>query len=237
MTNKFIGVCSCHDLYRSDKQPMSENEISGLGPSSFPPSVFGLGCRIARFGYLLLIWSLVSVLLSPAAVLLGCSSGQGLNPGDSAPQFSLPIVAGTFGDKAEGDTLALSSLQGKVVILNFLASWCAPCLAELPALERLAIAGRSREIVVLGIGVDDDQAALRDAIQRSGVRFPVVLDTAGKVKSSFRISGVPETFILDRQLRFVMYPDPERGPILRIVGPQEWDSGPIRKFLFSLGGV
>ncbi|MFM1846830.1 MAG: hypothetical protein RL417_304, partial [Pseudomonadota bacterium] len=147
-------------------------------------------------------------------------SETGLYPGDLAPDFSLPTISG-----GGSETLKLSDLKGRVVLVNFWASWCSPCIAELPAMERLYSRLKDRGFVILGVGVDDQPESLGEFQRKYGLTFPLVVDAAGEVKSRYKLNGVPESFVIDRAGKLVMIPDPEDGvPTVRIIGPREWDS-------------
>lgn len=157
-----------------------------------------------------------------ALVLAACSrrSETGLYPGDHPPDFSLPTLAGNG-----VDTLTLSALKGRVVLVNFWASWCDPCVSELPAMERLYTRLKDRGLVILGVGVDDQPESLAEFQRKFGLTFPLVVDRTGEVKSRYKLSGVPESFIVDREGKLVLVPDPEDGvPTVRIMGPRAWDS-------------
>jgi len=154
-------------------------------------------------------------------VLVSCTGGTGstLNPGAPAPGFSLPLLGGAGAVRSNGD------FAGKVVLLNFWASWCGPCIAELPALERLYARLKDQGLVVVAIGIDDQEEALAEFQRRYGLTFPILIDTTGVVKGRYRLNGVPESFVLDRSGNLLLVPDPEDGmPTMRIIGPREWDS-------------
>ena len=111
-----------------------------------------------------------------------------------APDFSLALL--------EGGTLTLRELRGKVVVVNFWASWCYPaCYEEAPVLERNWRAYRDREVVVLGVDIQDREEAAQKFVRDFGLTFPNVRDVDGKVSVEYGIYGVPETFFLDRQGR------------------------------------
>ena len=160
------------------------------------------------------------VLLLTFFLLTSCTNRTGapsFAPGDLAPDFSIPYLG--------GGTKKLSDYRGKVVLLNFRASWCGPCVAELPALERLQSKLKDRGFIVVSIGIDDDEDSLSTFAERFGLSFPVLVDRLGEVKGRYRLTGVPETFILDRDGRFVMVMDPaDNSPVVRIIGPREWDT-------------
>lgn len=100
-----------------------------------------------------------------------------------------------------GDPLALSSLRGQVVVLNVWASWCSPCRAEMPALEKVYKDKQARGLVVLGVNstIQDSGTNARTFANEMGVSFPLVLDRAGAVTSRYRVQALPTTFVLDRQ--------------------------------------
>ncbi len=159
---------------------------------------------------------LLLTVVAAAFVFVACSdSRRGIYPGEIAPD-----VAGV--DLA-GQPLSLHQVSGKVVLVNFWATWCAPCMAELPALERLYQSLRARGFTVVGVAVDDTLDNVKEAVQRSGITYPVLLDEKGKSKRQFELKGFPESFVLDGQKRVVILNDPGDGvPVTKIVGPREW---------------
>lgn len=167
-----------------------------------------------RFGFLAVLFF--------AAIVAGCSrrAETGLYPGDTPPDFALPTISG---DGTE--TVKLSDLKGRVVLVNFWASWCGPCVSELPAMERLYTRLKDRGLVIIGVGVDDQPESLVEFQRKFGLTFPLLVDESGEVKTRYKLSGVPETFIVDREGKLALVPDPEDGiPTVRIVGPRVWDS-------------
>jgi peroxiredoxin len=133
--------------------------------------------------------------------------GYALKKGAEAPGFRLPSLA--------GEEVDLGSYRGKVVVLNFWATWCPPCVAEMPSLQRLDAALGPEGLAVVTVSTDEDEDALREFVTRYGLSLPVLLDPGGRVASSaYRTTGFPETFVLDRA-----------GVLLQhTIGPAEWDS-------------
>jgi peroxiredoxin len=149
----------------------------------------------------------VVVAVAFAYVHLAENKGYALKPGTEAPGFRLPSLA--------GGEMDLASQRGKVVVLNFWATWCPPCVAEMPSLERLHRALSSEGVSVVTVSTDEDEAELRRFVTQRGLTIPVLRDPGGRVAAGeYRTTGYPETFLLDGE-----------GRILRhVVGPAEWDS-------------
>jgi thiol-disulfide isomerase/thioredoxin len=106
-----------------------------------------------------------------------------------------------------GETLRLSDLQGQVVVMNFWASWCGPCVAEMPAFERVYNEYRDRGVTFLGIDTQDRELAARAFVDRIGVTYPLTTDETGRLAVEFEVieaNGVfllPSTVFLDRNGR------------------------------------
>ncbi len=114
----------------------------------------------------------------------------------AAPSFSLPLL--------DGDgTLALASLRGKVLVLNFWASWCGPCKDEAPLLEDVWRRYRDRGVVVVGIDAQDFKADARRFVARYGVTYPIVHDGSGSTLGRYGVTGFPETWFVDGRGRLV----------------------------------
>ena len=111
----------------------------------------------------------------------------------------------------------LSDLRGKVVILNFWASWCPPCLEETQSLNKLQQDITSKGGVVLGLSVDEDKAAYEKFLVDNHVVFPTYDDTSKKTAADYGTSMYPETYLIDRSGRLAR----------KIVGPQDWQSPDI----------
>jgi peroxiredoxin len=149
----------------------------------------------------------VVVLLAFAYVRLSERKGYALAKGTTAPAFRLPSLAGGEGE--------LGRLRGKVVVLNFWATWCPPCVSEMPSLEKLHRTLGPEGLAVVTVSTDEDEAALRRFVAEYALTLPVLRDPGGRVASDdYRTTGYPETFVLDRA-----------GVLLEhVVGPAEWDT-------------
>jgi peroxiredoxin len=109
----------------------------------------------------------------------------------------------------QNNKVTLSALRGKVVLVNFWATWCGPCRLEMPDLDAIYTRFQSQGLVVLSI-TSDDPAKVRNAIAQWGYHPPVLLDTGGKVQESFHILGLPESFVFNREGKLVAVADDQR---------------------------
>ncbi len=117
-----------------------------------------------------------------------------------------PLVGRPAADFAlrtfDGNAVRLREHRGKVVVINFWASWCHPaCYDEAPALERSWRAYRDREVVVIGVAIQDRDDASRKFISDFSLSFPNAPDPGGRVSVEYGVYGVPETYFIDRQGR------------------------------------
>ena len=133
-------------------------------------------------------------------VLVGCGvagAGQPSAPteGEPAPNFELTTL--------EGERVSLSALSGKPVVLNFWASWCAPCRAEMPQFEKTYRAYQDRGVVFVGAAVEDDLMSAREFARHLGITYPLGLDEGGAIARSYRLLGLPGTMFISRDGRLV----------------------------------
>ncbi len=141
-----------------------------------------------------------------------------LTAGQRGPAFRLENFAGGHA--------SLEAWRDKLIVLNFWATWCAPCTAEMPTLEALWRDYHARGLVVVGISVDRGapRAVLEPYLRNLGLTFPILLDTDGKTSSAWRVTGLPATFVVK--------PDGEVAGFA--IGPREWNSREMRALLDSL---
>jgi cytochrome c biogenesis protein CcmG, thiol:disulfide interchange protein DsbE len=149
----------------------------------------------------------IVIVLALGYLQLAGHKGYALSSGTPAPGFRLPSLAG-------GET-ELASLRGKVVVVNFWATWCPPCVDEMPSLERLHRALGPEGLAVLAVSTDEDLADLRRFVGEQALTLPVLRDPGGRVAADdYHTTGYPETFVIDRS-----------GVLLQhTVGPAEWDT-------------
>jgi peroxiredoxin len=139
---------------------------------------------------------------------------------------SPPLMAPDFTLKGEdGKTYRLSDYRGKVVVLNFWATWCPPCRYEMPSMERAHNKLKKEPIVLLAINVGETEEVVFEFTGRYPVTFPLLLDLDGKVIRQYPVIGLPTTFVID----------PQGKVVYRAVGGREWDDeallGALRKLL------
>ncbi|MBI2864775.1 MAG: TlpA family protein disulfide reductase [Chloroflexi bacterium] len=116
----------------------------------------------------------------------------------TAARLNEPAPDFTFVDPS-GATRKLSDYQGQAVMINFWASWCPPCVQEMPDIESVYREEQAKGLVVLGINLDDDPNAARRFLQARGVSFPSVSDGDQVAIYLYRVSPIPQTFFIDRE--------------------------------------
>jgi thiol-disulfide isomerase/thioredoxin len=115
-----------------------------------------------------------------------------------------PAIDFTLKD-LEGNDVSLSDFQGKIVLLNFWATWCVFCDIEMPDLERLYT--ENEDIVVLGVNVGEDIDLVKDYVDEKNLSFPIVLDETTEIASDYLISGLPTTYFIDENgMVYGMFP-------------------------------
>ena len=130
-----------------------------------------------------------------------------------APAFSLPDLT--------GKKIQLKDYRGKLVFLNFFATWCGPCREEMPGMERLFRAYRDRGLVVLAVNMQQSAKTVRPFVQELKLSFPSLLDAEGSVSHDYGIRALPVSFLVGRD-----------GTILwRAMGGREWDTPEMRNYI------
>lgn len=137
--------------------------------------------------------------------------------GDEAPNFTLRDLT--------GNAMSLSQFKGKVVLLNFWATWCGPCRVEMPAMEQLYRTLPRREFEILAVSTDPQGATVTRPFQREmGFTFPILHDSEYRVGLTYGARTIPITFMVDR-----------RGIVRqKIFGARDWDSPEARDLIHEL---
>ena len=153
---------------------------------------------------------LIAIAVALAAVVAVTTAPRTPPPlgrGGDAPPFDLPSLAGT--------RVSLVALRGRVVLVNFWATWCKPCEDEMPAMGRLYESLRGDGFELLAISVDEPGEHVREFVERLAIQFPVLIDPDKRVAELYQTYRFPESFLVDRD-----------GTIVeRYIGPKEWDAG------------
>ena len=123
-----------------------------------------------------------------------------------ADDFTIPTAAGT--------PFRLSAYRGRPVFINFWATWCPPCLEEMPAMERLWQAQKAAGLVMLAVTVDADPKLVTPFLERHGLTFAVGLDTKMDVANTYGVRALPSSFVIDREGRLAAL----------AIGPRVWDN-------------
>lgn len=164
--------------------------------------------------------SVVALATALAALIwINRESFTPLDVGSRAPEYRAYSL--------EGDTVALSSFTGDVVVLNIWATWCRPCVIEMPALQRLHEELADDGLRVVAVSVDapigvigafgEAGGDVRRFVEEHGLTFTVLHDPSGSIESRYQVNGLPTTYIIDRD-----------GRIRRkLLGAREWDEGPL----------
>jgi thiol-disulfide isomerase/thioredoxin len=148
----------------------------------------------------------------------GAGAAEALRPWTGGPPPALALRT------LSGEALALADFRGRVVLVNFWATWCAPCVAEMPALQRLRERLASRRVEVVAVNFQENAARIAPFVERLGVTFPVVRDHDGTVRTAWNVTVFPTTFVV--------------GPDQRIAwvatGEVDWDDPRVESRIRSL---
>ena len=154
---------------------------------------------------------------------VGCSKEKGTGPVKSPSEKSqAPDISVVSLDNQQ---LSLASLKGKVVLLNFWATWCPPCREEIPSLMKLNsfMAGKPFQMVCVSVD-EGGKKAVEEYFKNSGFSLPAYTDPSGQVAKVYGITGVPETFVIDKNGMIVK----------KVIGGLDWNSPEVIAFLEGL---
>jgi len=153
---------------------------------------------------------------SPVPSLLKSLDLVGYSSGTPPPPFG--------GGTVDARQVSMTGLSGKVVVVNFWATWCLECRQEMPVLERLHRELASQGFVIVGVNVRETKDAVQRYAKELGLTFPIVLDPDGKISALYGVVGLPATFLVGRDGRSVAF----------AIGPREWGSAPARALFNAL---
>jgi len=140
---------------------------------------------------------------------------------DKAPKPSAnKIIDFTLKD-LNGKSHTLSKYKGKVIFLNFWATWCPPCRAEMPAMQKMYKSWNSKKYVMLAVNIGQNKKTVKSFAAENGYTFPILLDSTSSIAKKYRVSGIPTTYIINKEGKIVT----------RIVGAREWDLKQIERLI------
>jgi peroxiredoxin len=143
---------------------------------------------------------------SLALSIVACGEKPVATVGKPAPDFDTVDL--------KGDIWSLSRLKGKVVFVNFWATWCSPCREEMPSMQRLYVKLPKDKFEMIALFNSDKEPAVKKFVSQLGLTFPILSDEFNFAGPKYGITGLPETFIVDKQ-----------GVIReKFIGPAEWDT-------------
>jgi thiol-disulfide isomerase/thioredoxin len=164
------------------------------------------------------------VVLGAIVALSACSKKEAAKVQQGPLQENSPAPAITV-NSLNGKPLNLSDLKGKVVLLNFWATWCPPCREEIPSMMKLnsAMAGKPFQMVAVSID-EGGRPAIESFFKTSGFSLPAYTDPDNQAAKAYGITGVPETFVIDKS-----------GILIKkVIGPMAWDSPDVLSYLDGL---
>lgn len=136
--------------------------------------------------------------------------------GDAAPDFTVTTESGR--------SISPTNFGGRLLVLNFWATWCPPCVQETPSLDQFQRAFAGSGVVVLGVSVDKDEKAYRAFLQRTGVSFQTARDPQNKINADYGTFKYPETYIIN-----------DKGKVVqKIIGPENWTDARMLDYVKSL---
>jgi thiol-disulfide isomerase/thioredoxin len=133
-----------------------------------------------------------------------------------APSFALKTL--------DGQSVNSESLRGKVVVINFWATWCGPCKEEMPTLQRLQRSLQADQFELLAVTTDQQKEAIGSFVKEFDLAFPIALDESKDVSAAFGVRGLPTTVLVGKN-----------GQVLgRAIGPRDWDSREVVALIRSV---
>jgi cytochrome c biogenesis protein CcmG, thiol:disulfide interchange protein DsbE len=175
--------------------------------------------RLPSGGLRPIAWALAGALaLAGPALSQASGSIDAFQLSRYAPDTRPPTFRGRTVD---GHPVSLAELRGRVILLNFWATWCLECRPEMPALERLHRELAPQGLTVMGVNTREGVTAVRDYARELGLTFALVLDLNGDIGRTYGVIGIPTTFLIGRDGRAVAL----------AVGPRAWGGAPAREVL------
>ena len=167
---------------------------------------------VCGVGLIILLQTKDSTFAPPGDPLLG--------KGTPAPNFTLPDLT--------GKAISLADYRGKVVLLNIWATWCPPCVEEMPSMEKLYQKMKGEAFEILAVSLDESGAEVVSPFMKEHkLSFPALIDSGGTLKDLYQTTGIPESLIITKD-----------GIILeKIIGPRDWASSGAIKYFRELNRI
>ena len=165
-------------------------------------------------------WVLIGVAAAALVWLAVHPRAHGpVKTGESAPGFTVT--------RLPSGNLSLAEFKGQVVVLNFWATWCPPCVEETPSLEKFATEMKSQGVTVLGVSVDENEQQLKQFVEHYHLTYPVGRDPSAALANSYGTYKLPETYIIGRD-----------GHVAdKIIGATDWTDPRMITFVKSLANA
>jgi peroxiredoxin len=125
----------------------------------------------------------------PHDALLQAAGLSAVEPSSIAPDFELP--------DHHGKKIRLRDLRGKVVFINFWATWCPPCIHEMPMMEQLLNSRQQKPFALLALNLQEGQEDVAQFMKQKGFQFPALLDSEGRTAASYKVRGLPASYLID----------------------------------------
>ncbi len=173
---------------------------------------------LSLLGSILLIWLTGSAFGETTGVLIGKADLQPLPPKTKIVDFTLNGV------NLKGNQITLSAYKGKVVLLNFFATWCGPCRSEMPDIESLYTKFKERGFDVVAVDIAENAEAVQSYAHQLGLTFPIALDTTGKIAITYGARAIPTSYVIDRS-----------GDVIAgTLGAHSWDNASTEALIKAL---
>ena len=167
--------------------------------------------------FMMIVAISILILLQTKDSYLNLSGKPMLGKGAAAPDFTLPDL--------NGNSVSLSDYRGKAVLLNIWATWCPPCVSEMPSMEKLYQNMKEEDFDILAVSIDESGADdVVSFMKKYKLNFTVLTDPQGSLNDKYQTTGIPESYIIDKNGRIVE----------KIIGPRDWAAPEIVRIFQEL---